>query len=114
MGRLAEFATKDLKRKQLAMRVHGGYQPPESSPSPPTPQGSQQQQYFPQVLRPRPGMPPTISQMPPFSGMMPVSDAKVPMGFEPPRNQSPQSLDGDEADLEALTIDAEDEWQDIR
>lgn len=112
MGRLAEFAAKDLKRKQLAMRLNGGYRPPEGSPQGVDHHGSQQQQqqYFPQM--PTPPLQ-TQSQMPPFNGMVPVSDPKLPMGFGS-RDQSPQSFHSDDVDLEALTLEAEEEWQDIR
>ena len=111
MGRLAEFTAKDLKRKQMAMRINGGYQPPEGSPGSDhqaTPHS--QQQYFPQMPLPPMQM---QAQMPPFSGMVPVSDPKLPMGFGS-RDQSPQSFHADDVDLEALTIEAEEEWQDIR
>ena len=52
--------------------------------------------------------------MPPFSGMVPVGTVKMPMGFGPSRAESPQSNHSDELDLEAMTIEAEEEWQDIR
>ena len=45
--------------------------------------------------------------------MVPLSEPKLPMGFGS-RDQSPQSFHGDDVDLEALTIEAEEEWQDIR
>ncbi|KAG9241931.1 hypothetical protein BJ878DRAFT_202247 [Calycina marina] len=109
MGRLAHFMAKDLKRKQLAIRANGGYIPPDQSPPLGEHQGPQHQnqQYFPPMPRPAP-------QMSPFTGMMPVSDAKLPMGFGVQRDSSPGSINSDEVDLEALTIEAEEEWLDIR
>ncbi|KAH8592900.1 hypothetical protein B0O99DRAFT_596726 [Bisporella sp. PMI_857] len=107
MGRLANFSAKDLKRKQMVMRANGGYRPPEGSASPPE-QGESQRPNFPQMP------PPAAPQMPPFTGMFPVTDAKLPMGFGPNRASSPQSNHSDEVDLETLTMQAEEEWQDIR
>jgi hypothetical protein len=102
MGRLADFASKDVKRKRLAMRANGGYRPPGMPP-----QMSGQQ-----------GPPQPPPQIPPFSGMVPgVDEAKLPMGFEPFRGQSPQSSNStqsEDMDLDMLRIEAEEEWQEIR
>jgi hypothetical protein len=57
-------------------------------------------------------------QMPPFTGMVPgVGEAKLPMGFEPSRDQSPQSshsTQNEDVDLDILRVEAEEEWQEIR
>ncbi|QSZ34049.1 hypothetical protein DSL72_005629 [Monilinia vaccinii-corymbosi] len=82
MGRLADFASKDLKRKTLAMKAANN---------------------------------PMSNKMPDFAGMVPdVKEAKLPMGFSPTYDSSPQSPEGDDMDLEAQRLEAEEEWQDIR
>lgn len=96
MGRLVEFAAKDLKRKRQAAKANGGWRPPGAMKMPnPTGQGE----------------PPPV---PPFSGMMPgIRDAELPMGFEPSRKLPPPSSQQDTRDVEAQRIEAEEEWQDI-
>jgi hypothetical protein len=94
MGRLANFTAKDMKRKRLDMKVNGGWRPPGAVENPP--QMGQQ---------PSPGSN--------FSGMLPVREAKLPMGFEHPRDQAPQNSQSDDIDLEAWGIEAEEEWQEI-
>lgn len=89
------------------MKANGGYRPPGMPPQVPRPQGPPQ------------SSPPAQPQMPPFSGMMPdMGEAKLPMGFEgqgqsPPNSQGAPSP-GDDVDLDALRIEAEAEWQEIR
>ncbi|KAG0649522.1 hypothetical protein D0Z07_4259 [Hyphodiscus hymeniophilus] len=106
MGRLADFASKDLKRKRLAMKADGGYRPPGTAAAAPAQRDSfsKPQQQFPKP------------QMPSFSGMVPgVAPPKLPMGFEQPTQvESPQSDDSSGMDLDALRIEAEEEWQEIR
>lgn len=105
LGRLANFAAKDLKRKRLAMRANGGrWQPPESMRA-----------QFPQP-NPAGQSPQTPPQMPNFSGMVPeVKEAQLPMGFEPTNDASPQSTQSDEEiDLQLQTNEALEDWQEIR
>jgi hypothetical protein len=100
MGRLADFAAKDLRRKRLAMKVNGGWRPPTSmrqATTPPIPQ--------------------TPTMMPGFSGMVPgVKEAQLPMGFSASRDAStsPESARSEELDLSSLTAAAEEEWLSIR
>jgi hypothetical protein len=96
-GRVADFASKDMKRKRLAAKASGGWRPPDAARMP-----SQTGQHG----------PPT---MPPFSGMIPgIGEAVPPMGFEESfRDQSPKSFQDEGADLEAMRIEAEEEWLDI-
>ena len=106
MGRLADFASKDIKRKRLAMKANGGWRPPGNVGVPAHPNSFVQtpQQQFP------------TSQIPSFSGMVPgIAPPKLPMGFErTTRDESPQSDDSNDMDLDALRIEAEEEWQEIR
>jgi hypothetical protein len=53
--------------------------------------------------------------MPSFAGMMPGPEGKtkLPRGFSPPREDSPVSED-DPRSLEDWTLEAEEEWQEIR
>lgn len=100
MGRLSDFAARDLKRKRLAMKANNGWRPPpwlfpQGPPTAPSPQ--------------------TPTAMPPFSGMVPgVTEARLPMGFEDTPNSSPRSTAGGESDLHTQTSEAEGEWQEIR
>lgn len=65
--------------------------------------------------QPRDHRSPQSPQMPSFSGMMPnIKEAKLPMGFEPFRDASPQSTYSEECDLHAQTQAANEEWQEIR
>jgi hypothetical protein len=115
MGRSADFAAKDLKRKRLAMKANGGWRPPASMRMGPPPGNMQGPQGQPSIFPQMPQQPPQMPQMPSFSGMVPgVGPAKLPMGFEPSRQESPQSSTSDEIDLEVKRIEAEEEWQDIR
>jgi hypothetical protein len=102
MGRLADFTSKDIKRKRLAMKANGGWRPPGMPAQQNSVQMTQQQSQMP--------------QMPSFSGLVPgVGPPKLPMGFEQTaRDQSPQSDDSNGMDLDALRIEAEEEWQEIR
>lgn len=73
-------------------------------------------------------VPPTqIFQMPNFKGMVPdVSAPQLPMGFSEPLGTPPQSRHGSQSsqsneaspnedlDLNALQVEAEEEWQEIR
>ncbi|KAK4126323.1 fungal transcriptional regulatory-like protein [Parathielavia appendiculata] len=103
LGRLADFASRDLARKRKARKAQG---PPGQGPGP-GPGG------------PGPGM--GRGQSPPaFPGLMPTSGhVTVPRGFTPPRESppraSPPSSDSaDDMDIDAATAQAMREWEDIR
>jgi hypothetical protein len=110
MGRLADFAAKDLKRKRLAMKANEGYwRPPQEH------MRMQAQAAQMSVSQSSPQTPPKQAQMPGFSGMVPgVQEARLPIGFEESRDSSPQSAQSDEVDIQARTREAEEEWQEIR
>jgi hypothetical protein len=114
MGRVADFAAKDLKRKRRQMKANGVWRPPESmfKHHGPGPQG--QPQSFPQM--PHQQGPPQMPQMPNFSGLIPdVKEPQLPMGFSSTRDTSPESNQSSEdLDLEAKKLEAEEEWHDIR
>ena len=105
MGRLADFASKDIKRKRLTIKANGGWRPPGAMAAPPLP-GS--------LSAPRQQLP--TPQMPSFSGMVPgIAPPKLPMGFEHPSLEEPSHSDDiNSMDLDALRIEAEEEWQEIR
>ncbi|TAQ83239.1 hypothetical protein B7494_g8441 [Chlorociboria aeruginascens] len=106
LGRLANFASKDLKRKRLAMKVNGSWRPPGEMRIPP--QGTGQSQSSHQG-------PPNFPQVMGFAALIPnIDEPKLPMGFSSTRESPPQSASSDERDLETWTLEAEDEWQDIR
>ncbi|TVY36121.1 hypothetical protein LSUB1_G005345 [Lachnellula subtilissima] len=120
MGRVADFAAKDMKRKRKQIQANGGWRPPQSmfnknGPKPGPGTGPQTQPpSFPQ-MPPQQG-PPQMPQMPDFSGMVPgVKPAQMPMGFSSARDSSPESTQSaEDLDLEAKKLDADEEWQDIR
>ncbi|KAM5348079.1 hypothetical protein ACJ41O_007903 [Fusarium nematophilum] len=85
LGRLAEFASKDVSRKRRVSRAKG-----------PSPGGAN-------------------SSPPAFPGIVPTTgNFKVPMGFTPPSGSSPQSDATDDHDPEASFQAALQEWQAIQ
>ncbi|RDL38855.1 uncharacterized protein BP5553_03195 [Venustampulla echinocandica] len=102
LGRIGDFTSKDLKRKRFAMKIREQERANIASQGDPN---LSNQKYHQQRMPP----------MPDFSGMVPgVGEAKLPMGFEPSPESSPQSSESEDMDFEAKTIEAEEEWQDIR
>ncbi len=89
LGRMANFASRDLARKAKAKR---------SDPNAPKGPGG-------------PGQSPPM-----FPGLVPTkASVGVPSGFSPPRDPSPPLSDGaEELDLEASTAAALQEWESIR
>lgn len=122
LGRLANFAAKDIKRKRLTIRATGGWRPPmnmfNQGGMRPDPQSQAGPSQPPPQFRANPNQAPP--QMPGFSGMFPgVQEAQLPMGFsgQNSRNSgscSPHSHRSEEADLATQLAEAEEEWQDIR
>ncbi|CAG8961002.1 hypothetical protein HYFRA_00002542 [Hymenoscyphus fraxineus] len=111
MGRLADFAAKDVKRKRLAMKANGGYRPPY--PFNQQHNGGEFQGHA------APNQPPpqqASPQMPGFDGLLPVIKPQLPMGFPGyvSDDGSTQSHRGGEPDLAAQLAEAEEEWQAIR
>jgi hypothetical protein len=105
MARLADFAARDLKRKRAVFKANGGWRPSTSIPG-----ASQSSQMGAGTRSPQ-----TPPMMPSFSGMVPgVKEPQLPMGFEAPRDTSPQSNQSEEVDLQTRTAEAEEEWQEIR
>lgn len=105
MGRLADFAARDMKRKRAVIQANGGWRHPDSTHG----SGSSSQAGAPT------SSPQTPTMMPSFSGMVPgVKEAQLPMGFEASRDTSPQSVQSDDVDLQTRTAEAEEEWQEIR
>ncbi|KAK4156211.1 transcriptional regulatory protein moc3 [Chaetomidium leptoderma] len=101
LGRLANFASRDLARKRRARK------PPPGGPG----QGPGPGQAGP------PGGPGLgRGQSPPsFPGLMPASGrVTVPRGFSPPRESSPASDSAEEMDFDTSTANALREWDEIR
>jgi hypothetical protein len=107
MGRLANFAAKDLKRKRLAIKMNGGHwQPPEWMRTPPPNNQPLPNQGSPQTPK---------MAIPGFSGMVPdVKEPTLPMGFDSSESSPQSSTQSDDFDLQIQTQEAEEEWQDIR
>lgn len=101
MGRVTDFAARDMKRKRAVIKANGGWRPP-AAPGQSSEMGASE------------SSPQTPPPMPSFSGMVPgFKEAQLPMGFEPSRDASPQSVQSDDNDLPTQTIEAEEEWQEI-
>lgn len=96
LGRLANFASRDLNRKRKARRAQAAAGPGPGQGGPPPGFGR--------------------GQSPPsFPGLMPSSGRiTVPRGFSPPRETSPSSDSAEDIDLDASTADAIREWEEIR
>ncbi len=84
LGRLTDFASRDLVRKQKSKKPEGQSSGPGHSPH-------------------------TFAGMVPASG-----NVTIPRGFSPPRETTPQSEGMEEVDLESSTNDALREWDRIR
>ncbi|KAL1836406.1 hypothetical protein VTJ49DRAFT_5172 [Mycothermus thermophilus] len=92
LGRLADFASRDLARKRRAWKSG----PPGGGP-------------------PGMGMGMGRGSTPPFAGLMPTSGrVSVPRGFSPPRESSPSNDSVEDMDFDASTARALREWEEIR
>ena len=111
MGRIADFSARDLKRKKKVAESTGGqWRPlPGMNLEPPRSTGP------PGGLTGGPGVQPMQQPAPPtFFGMMPnPPPAQIPRAFAEGQGLSPASSSEDELELEAATIEAEDEWKAI-
>jgi hypothetical protein len=116
MGRIAEFASKDLIRKRKLMKLNGGQwkPPPGMFAKPPAGPPSNFQKQSPSSP---PGIP-SQAQQPPMFGMIPASPTPAtPERFtQAPRDQIyvPPVIDEDSLELDAATAEAEAEWSDIQ
>ena len=137
LGRVANFASRDLARKRKARRAGGPLGgppgsagrsqggPPGAGQMPPG-QGSGGPTSAPPTGPPpghagRPSQGPPSSagrgQSPPlFAGLMPTKGGKFvpPTGFSPPRDQTPDTETSDEMDYDTATLAAFREWEEIR
>ena len=97
IGRVADFAARDLKRKRLAWKANVERRPPEGTSA-----SNQAGQSH-------------LQQPPTFSGMVPdTGEPKLPMGFQGSfESQTPPKPEKNYMDLEAQRIEAEEEWHDI-
>ncbi|KAL2134768.1 hypothetical protein VTI74DRAFT_10842 [Chaetomium olivicolor] len=112
LGRLANFASRDLVRKRKARKAQG---PPGQGPGQGRGQSPGQQGPGPQRPGPQgPGLGRGVSP-PTFPGLMPSSGRiTVPRGFTPPRETSPSSDSAEDADFDTSTTKAMREWEEIR
>ncbi|KAK3956188.1 hypothetical protein QBC32DRAFT_358745 [Pseudoneurospora amorphoporcata] len=139
LGRVANFASRDLARKRKARRAGGppgsagrgrgppGQGPPGQGgppPPPPSPGAGQMPQGQggspPGPTGPPQGGPPSSAgrgQSPPlFAGLMPTKGGKFvpPQGFSPPRDQTPDTETSEDIDYDTATLAAFGEWEEIR
>ncbi|KAH8804982.1 hypothetical protein F5884DRAFT_859599 [Xylogone sp. PMI_703] len=106
LGRVADFASKDLKRKKEIMKSNGGqWRPPASMQRPGQQSGSSN------PSNPPPSAP---AQRPPFPGMFPpVAEARLPMGFAHSDDDLAKDPWKEEKSLSIQTREAEEEWSEI-
>ncbi|KAK1779139.1 hypothetical protein QBC45DRAFT_326623 [Copromyces sp. CBS 386.78] len=134
LGRVANFASRDLARKRKARRAGGppgsagrGRGPPGQGPpgqgGPPPGAGQMPQGQGgspPGPTGPPQGGPPSSAgrgQSPPlFAGLMPTKGGKFvpPQGFSPPRDQTPDTETSEDIDYDTATLAAFGEWEEIR
>jgi hypothetical protein len=114
LARIADFAAKDLRRKRKMMQVNGGqWRPPADMkvPEMPTVDPRNMEKGVPTP----PSEPRAPPQMPSFAGMMPTTGhATLPRGFTVTRDDTPPRIDSEDIDLEIATVQAEEEWINIR
>lgn len=110
LGRLANFASRDLARKRRARKAQGPGQSPGSGPG----GGPSPAQGRGQGPGPGPGM--GRGQSPPmFPGLMPTSGrVTIPRGFSPPQEERSPSNDSEDIDFDVSTAKALQEWEQIR
>ncbi|KAI9848847.1 MAG: hypothetical protein M1837_006363 [Sclerophora amabilis] len=118
-GRIADYAARDQRRKRKIVEANGGVwrppagsdikmpqrppPPPQPGPHPPNSQNRQNNQA------PSPGLPPGMYGMIP-----PHQPTRMPQAFSEKREPSPTSNANDDMELEAATIEAEEEWNEIK
>ncbi|KAI9810940.1 MAG: hypothetical protein M1832_001093 [Thelocarpon impressellum] len=112
MGRIADFAARDQRRKRKAAEANGGqWRPPPGMKLGPPPGANPPagQAVRGQAAAQAPPQAPT------FFGMIPNGrPSHIPTAFVDPRGLSPASSAEDELELEAATTEAEDEWKAIK
>ncbi|KAI9889988.1 MAG: hypothetical protein M1814_004606 [Vezdaea aestivalis] len=126
MGRLANFAARDLSRKRRAEVANGGMfkpqasmdggvtRPPGSSGKPGSISGLSISSNPSQMSAQQKMMMTMMQQGPPMVGMVPAAPAaQMPRGFMPEDGPSPASTQEDQ-DFELATVQAEEEWNGIK
>ena len=130
LARIVDFAAKDQKRKSEAVEANGGqWKPPpgmfpsQSSGGPPQ-SGPPSQAQAPPTTRPNNPTPNNPSNVPaaaqggpPMYGMIPpTGPVRIPTGFiQGPRDHIlPTNLSNEDIELEAATLEAEAEWNNLR
>ncbi|KAI9795122.1 MAG: hypothetical protein M1816_000144 [Peltula sp. TS41687] len=127
MGRIADFSAKDQRRKKNMMeRMGGRWRPPPGMDVGPAPQGrSPDMSGNPQNAQGTPqsasstgsfaAPAPPMAHMPVMYGMVPsLGPSKMPPAFQNGGGSSPESQSSDGIELEAATVEAEDEWKEIK
>lgn len=123
LGRLSEFAAKDLKRKRRFIQANGGQWRPSPGMQMPGPPPNTSGGAPPRAPNPNfDGGPkhegPRIPMVPPgplFAGMLPnTNKASLPRGFSPASDDSPPpNSEDDDTRLDDQTAEAMEEWDDI-
>ncbi|KAI9761075.1 MAG: hypothetical protein M4579_001227 [Chaenotheca gracillima] len=110
MGRIADFAVRDQKRKRKVVEANGGvWRPPPGMEMPPP-------QRTPPTAPPGvpTGAPPqgmNSAQMPQMLGMIPPrGPSRMPQEFNGNDGSSPSSSASEEIELDTATNEAENEW----
>ncbi|KAI9800863.1 MAG: hypothetical protein M1825_003646 [Sarcosagium campestre] len=127
IARLSTFTAKDRRRKLKAMEANGGmWRPPPgmSPPGAPPPGAAAAMGKGPGGIPSGAGSsgppPPSGSPIQPPAGSMmygmipPTKPAEIHSAFQDRRYVSPSDSAHDDIELEAATVDAEQEWRDIK
>lgn len=121
MGRMGDFGGRDQKRKREAVKAQGGvWRPPSSAGAKPGPHaGSGGQTSGPfdnDTAHARPNPVPPPQSAPPMYGMAPSwGPPRMPDAFvQGPNTFPPSTTQNEEIELEAATVEAEMEWNEIR
>ncbi|KAI9833578.1 MAG: hypothetical protein M1826_007192 [Phylliscum demangeonii] len=114
MGRIADFAARDQRRKRKSMDANGGrWRPPADMDLGPAAQASPP----PPPAMPSAGHPPTPTPAPHpmMYGMIPaMGPSRMPPAFLAGGHASPASSSSEELELDAAAAAAEDEWSEIK
>ncbi|KAI9821295.1 MAG: hypothetical protein M1827_004031 [Pycnora praestabilis] len=123
MGRISDFAAKDTNRKRKAVEANGGTwrPPPGMKLGPPRPNAppsgvSPNPSSMPSSHAGQPNPGSAANYSPPSYGMVPPTlPGSLPSGFKSSWADSPPGgSTHSDLDLEAATVEAEDEWNEIR
>ena len=121
LGRIADFSSRDRKRKIKAMQMNGGVWKPQypsagsaSTGDTQEPTTSRKDQGPTSAPNPAQAASAASKNSVPFYGMAPSGKSRMPSSYGVERHRSPSENLPDEFDLATVTESAVHEWQQIR